>query len=83
MPEAAFVHRSARVKAATPHGLTSRESRHLALFEGDVRGAEDRAITYTVLTRLSRYQNWSVLTVVSAYPELQVYGSTWPDFVEV
>jgi hypothetical protein len=79
----AFFQGSERVKATTLHSFKGWESRHLVLFVGSTRSAEDRALIYTALTRLRRHENGSVLSVVSACPELRAYGSTWPNFVEV
>lgn len=70
----AFFLGSAKIKATTPHSFKGWESRHLVLHVSRIASAEDRALFYTALTRLTKHPNGSMLTVVSSCPDLYNFG---------
>jgi hypothetical protein len=70
----------ARVKATTLHSFKGWESRILVIYIGGKLDKKNLALIYAGLTRLKRNLNGSCLTVVSSTPELEQYGSAWPNF---
>jgi hypothetical protein len=79
--KSAFWMGDARVKAATLHSFKGWESPHLVVLINTARGPEECRGIYVALSRLRRHAGGSTLLVVSAAPELAVYGSTWPSFL--
>jgi len=69
-----------RVKATTIHSFRGWEGRALVVHLSDLRSPESMAAAYAALTRLKRNANDCILSVVSVWPELAPYGSTWPFF---
>ena len=70
----AFFLGDARIKATTQHSFKGWEGRHLVLYVSRIASAEDRALFYTALTRLTKDPNGSMLTVVSSCRELYNFG---------
>lgn len=79
----AFFQGDARVKATTIHSFKGWEARHLVVYIESIDSAQDRALMYTMLTRLKRHVNGSVLSVVCSCPDLYNFGKQWPDFQDL
>lgn len=69
------------VKATTIQSFKGWEARQLVVCVESASRPEDRALLYTALTRLKRHESGSSITVVSACPELNAYGRSWPNFI--
>lgn len=78
-----FFKGDSRVKATTIHSFNGWEGRHLVVAAGAAEGGRALSAVYTGLTRLKSHPNGSRLTVVSAAPELDSFGKTWPVFERV
>ncbi len=76
--KSAFWMGDSRVKAATLHSFKGWESPHLVVLINTARGREECRGIYVALSRLRRHAGGSTLLVVSAAPELEAYGRTWP-----
>ena len=73
----------ARVKATTLHSFKGWEARTLVLYMGREITLASLALLYTGLTRLKRHPDGSFLTVISKSYELNEYGKSWHDYVEI
>ncbi len=73
----------ARVKATTLHSFKGWEARTLVLYTGREVTPASLALLYTGLTRLKRHPDGSFLTVISKSYELNEYGKSWHDYVEI
>ena len=82
----AFFLGDAKIKATTLHSFKGWESRHLVLYVSRITSPGDRALFYTAITRLKKHPNGSMLTVVSACsdPDLYNFGARHfsPNFEE-
>jgi hypothetical protein len=72
-----------RMKATTIHSFKGWEGSHLVIALRRGRGAQSLSAVYTALTRLKAAMGGSSLTVVSAAPELESFGRSWPEFVPI
>ncbi len=71
-----------QVRVTTLHSFKGWERRAVLLVIGSARGPRQLAAIYAGLTRLSRHEQQSFLTVVCAAPELAEFGRTWPDYAD-
>jgi hypothetical protein len=78
-----FFKGDAKVKATTIHSFKGWEGRHLVLAAGGGSGQRALSAVYTGMTRLKAHPAGSHLTVVSAAPELESFGRTWPHFERI
>jgi len=75
----AFYKGDARVKVTTIQSFKGWESKSLVVSICDASGPKSFALAYTAITRLKRDDRGCYLTVVCSAPELQEYGTSWPD----
>jgi hypothetical protein len=75
----AFYKGDARVKVTTIQSYKGWESKALVVSISDASGPKSFSLAYTAITRLKRDDRGCYLTVVCSAPELQEYGSSWPD----
>lgn len=78
-----FFKDDARVKATTIHSFKGWEGRHLVVAAGGGSGQRALSAIYAALTRLKAHPEGSRLTVVCASPQLEAFGSTWPEFISL
>lgn len=69
----------AKIKATTLHSFKGWESRLLVVYVTEAANAQSLALVYAGLTRLKRSQEGSWLTVVCSAPELNSFGTYFPD----
>lgn len=70
----------ARVKATTLHSFKGWESRLIVIYIEQALSKKDLALVYVGLTRLKRTVKGSYLTIVCSSPQLEEFGTTWPDY---
>jgi len=73
---------SERVKGTTVHSFKGWEGRALVLAVGANASPAARHAVYSGITRLKAHPQGSLLTVVSADPDLREFGLRWPRFSE-
>jgi len=69
-----------RIKATTLHSFKGWESRALVVYLGHRNDVNSMFLAYTGITRLKRQLGSSFLTIVSAIPELETFGTLWDEF---
>lgn len=76
----AFFMGDARIKVTTLHSFKGWEARALLICVERAKDRTDMALLYAGLTRLKQNSSGSFLTVVCGEPDLEEYGTTWPDY---
>ena len=79
----AFFNGKANVKVTTLHSFKGWESKSLVVHIDRADCEKSLSLAYVGLTRLQKNERGCYLTIVNEAPELRVFGSTWPIFIEL